>query len=88
MSISLIIINFLWCRSKVMTNSTVYPNTMLAEVCFNGGKPNKLLKVWVNITLKDLTTRWNQPTTQAWRHKEGGIHLIWTSTIRRRDNNV
>jgi len=35
-----------------MTNSRVDLNTMLVEVCFNGGKPNKLFKVRLNVTLK------------------------------------
>jgi len=27
---------------------------MLAEVCYNRGKSNKLFKIWVDVTLKDL----------------------------------
>jgi len=37
-----------------MANSRVDPNTLLADVCFNGGNPNKLFRVWVDDMLKDL----------------------------------
>ena len=60
MSFSLIVINFLWCRYDTMDNYSVYPITMLVEVCFNGGKPNKLYRVQVNVTLKDLKDQLNQ----------------------------
>ena len=33
---------------------------MLAEVCFNGGKPNKLYRVQVNVMLKALKDQLNQ----------------------------
>jgi hypothetical protein len=43
-----------------MDNYPVDPITMLVEVCFNSGKPNKLFRVWVNVTLKDLKDQLDQ----------------------------
>jgi len=54
MSFSLIVINFLWCRSEATTNYPVDPYTMLVEICFNGGMPNKLFRVRDDVTLKDM----------------------------------
>jgi len=34
------------------------------------------------------STGWNQPRTQPRRHKEGEMHLVWTSNVGRRENNV
>jgi len=54
MSFSLIVINFLWCRSETIVNYRVDMNTMSTEVFFNSGKLNKLFKVQVDVTLKNL----------------------------------
>jgi len=47
-----------------MDNYPVDPNTMLAEVCFNGGMHNKLFKVRVNVTSKDLKDQLDQINQQ------------------------
>jgi len=41
----------------------VDPNTMLAAVCFNGGKPN-MFRVQINVTLVDLKDQLDQINQQ------------------------
>jgi len=68
MSFSLIVFNFLWCRSEAMVIYPIDLNKMLAEVCFNGGKPN-LFRVWVDVTLKDMNDQLDQINQQL-NHKD------------------
>jgi len=53
MDFSLIVFNFLWCKSEPIDIYLVNPNMMLAAVYYNGGK-HYLFKVEVNVTLVDL----------------------------------
>jgi len=63
MSFSLIVFNFLWCRSESMDIYLVDSNTMLAAVCCNGGKSN-LFRVRVDVTLTDLKDQLDQINRQ------------------------
>jgi len=59
MNFSFFVFNFSWCIFESMDIYLVDPNTMLAAVYFNGGKPN-LFRVMVDVTLVDLKDQLDQ----------------------------
>jgi len=81
MNFSLIVFNFLWCRSEPMDIYPVDSNTMLVAVCFNGGKPN-LFKVRVDVTLVDLKDQHNQINQRLNHRNTRKVCLVSTSIDR------
>jgi len=79
MSFSFIFFNFLWCIVESTNIYLVDPNTMLATVCFNGGKPN-LFKVRVDVALVDLKDQLDQIIRLLNHRDTKRVEKCWVST--------
>jgi len=75
--------NLLWCRSEIIVN------LFSTQVRFNAGNPH-LFKVQYNVTLKYLKDQLNEINLglNPGDTRENGMCLVWTSIVRRGNNNV